>query len=84
MSPKPAIEIVCATEGVTIMPCPFCDHEDVEVDEVAPGQFAIDCPECGAIGPILDTVSTAIELWNAPHGKSFKLARLIREAARED
>mgnify|MGYP000852741110 FL=1 len=28
----------------TINPCPFCGHDDVEIDEVRPGEYAVDCP----------------------------------------
>lgn len=31
--------------------CPFCGHEDVELDEIEPGRYAVTCPECECIGP---------------------------------
>lgn len=48
----------------TIAPCPFCGFNDVEIDEVVISEFAIDCPECRAIGPITGSVMEAINLWN--------------------
>ena len=59
----------------TILPCPFCNHEDVEIGEVEPGTIAVDCPECQCIGPFADTVDGAIVLWNRP---TSDLRRLIR------
>lgn len=47
--------------------CPFCGHDDVEVDEIEIGIIAICCPECMAIGPHQDgaqSVELAIEKWN--------------------
>ena len=53
----------------TIHPCPFCGYTDVEVEETAPNEFAISCPECEAIGPRWASVDGSINLWNArtPH-----------------
>ena len=48
----------------TIYPCPFCGHEDVEIDEVAISEYAVDCPECRAIGPICIGIMGAIAAWN--------------------
>jgi hypothetical protein len=50
----------------TIKNCPFCDHDDVEVNEIEPGRFAIDCPECECIGPFCDSTDDAIRAWNTP------------------
>lgn len=50
--------------SLTILPCPFCGHDDVEIDEVGISEFAVDCPECRAIGPICGTVMEAISDWN--------------------
>jgi Lar family restriction alleviation protein len=47
--------------------CPFCGHDDVEVDEIEIGIIAICCPECLTIGPHQDgaqSVELAIEKWN--------------------
>lgn len=52
----------------TISPCPFCGHEDVEIDEVGASEYAIDCPECRCIGPICGTVMEAINFWNLGNG----------------
>ena len=54
-------------EKPSIDPCPFCGHDDVEVDEIEIGIIAICCPECLAIGPHQDgaqSVELAIEKWN--------------------
>ncbi len=51
----------------SIDPCPFCGHDDIEVDEIEIGIIAICCPECMAIGPHQDgmqSVEMAIEKWN--------------------
>ena len=56
-----------AEERKTINPCPFCGHDDVEVDEIEIGIIAICCPECLTIGPHQDgaqSVELAIEKWN--------------------
>lgn len=50
---------------MNIKPCPFCGHDDVEVDEISPGRFAITCPECEAIGPASEvSVNAAVLHWN--------------------
>lgn len=66
--------------SIDIKPCPFCDHADVEICEVQPGTIAIDCPECECIGPFASTVEAAVEKWNRPHERDFKMDRLVREA----
>ena len=49
--------------------CPFCRFEDVEIDELTPGRFAVTCAECLAIGPVSDvSVQAAIMFWNIRHG----------------
>ena len=49
----------------TIRPCPFCGHDDVEIDETGPHEFAVTCPECQTIGPRHDYEPMgAINLWN--------------------
>ena len=56
-----------AEEQTVINPCPFCGHDDVEVDEIELGIIAICCPECLTIGPHQDgaqSVELAIEKWN--------------------
>jgi len=51
--------------SLTVNPCPFCGHDDVEIDEVSIAEYAVDCPECRAIGPITSTVMESITRWNA-------------------
>lgn len=64
-----------------IMPCPFCDFADVQIDEVYANGYAICCPECEAIGPISRvSIENAIDLWNRPHECDFKMDRLVQEA----
>lgn len=56
---------------VEVKPCPFCGFKDVEIGEVDLGCYAVDCPECECIGPIVRTsdgdligMESAIEEWN--------------------
>ena len=57
----------------TITPCPFCGHDDPQIDDISPGVWALSCPECGCVGPSLrddqpaSDPERAIELWNARH-----------------
>jgi Lar family restriction alleviation protein len=48
----------------TILPCPFCGWHDVEIGEISPGEYAVDCPDCQCIGPFGETMTQAIEIWN--------------------
>ena len=48
----------------TINACPFCGHDDVEIDEIGIGQYAVCCPECECIGPMKTEVMDAISVWN--------------------
>ena len=59
-----------ATRGknLHIDPCPFCGHDDIEINEVEPGSYAIDCPECRCIGPIKPDTMEAISYWNDRRG----------------
>lgn len=50
--------------SVEIKNCPFCGHEDVEIDEISPSEFAVTCQECSAIGPASGDVMGAISAWN--------------------
>ena len=52
---------------IVIAACPFCNNEDVVVDEVKPNVIAITCEECQMIGPHHDTdqsLEVAISRWN--------------------
>lgn len=50
--------------SLTINNCPFCGHNDVEIDEVAVTEYAVTCPECRAIGPICGDIMESISAWN--------------------
>jgi len=45
--------------------CPFCNASNVEIDERAPEEFAVECCECNALGPTTGDVMSAIAAWNA-------------------
>lgn len=46
-------------------PCPFCGFDDVEIDEIDRGVFAVTCPECNATGPWdYNTPYGALAAWN--------------------
>lgn len=61
----------------TVFPCPFCGHDDPEIGEVAPSEFAVDCPECRCAGPITGDVMSAIEAWNkAPRWPRAAMLRI--------
>lgn len=47
-----------------ILNCPFCGNDQVEIGEPEPEHFAVDCPECGAVGPQEKTPLMAIAAWN--------------------
>ncbi len=49
---------------ITVNNCPFCGDENVEIDEIRSGEYAVDCQECESIGPIRADIMTAIEDWN--------------------
>ena len=49
---------------IIVKPCPFCGHDDVEIDEVDINEFAVMCPECRSMGPISHPVMDAIAKWN--------------------
>lgn len=50
--------------AIQINACPFCGHDDVEIGEVSPSEFAVDCPDCRCIGPISGDIKGAIDAWN--------------------
>lgn len=38
---------------ITVDICPFCGHHDIEITEAGSYEYAVDCPECQHIGPLL-------------------------------
>lgn len=48
----------------TILPCPFCGYDHVEINEDDEQQIAVCCPECLASGPVDAVPNGAINLWN--------------------
>jgi len=48
--------------------CPFCGFDDVQIGEVRPGEFSVDCPECEAMGPVKPSEMEAISYWNDRRG----------------
>ena len=46
-------------------PCPFCRCKDVPVRRFGGIRHAAFCVECCAEGPIAETETAAIRLWNA-------------------
>ena len=56
---------------IIIHACPFCDHDDVVLDEVDVKCFAVCCQECEAIGPISrENIEDAISKGNAARAKA--------------
>jgi Lar family restriction alleviation protein len=53
---------------IMIKPCPFCGHDDVEIDEVSTSEFSVTCPECRVIGPVCGTIMESISFWNDRRG----------------
>lgn len=57
---------------MTILPCPFCGHNDPYFDEFQlpeeddPSYF-LACPQCECEGPMADTEIAAAERWNRRH-----------------
>ncbi len=52
---------------ITILPCPFCLHDDVEISTLYREQIAVYCPQCGAFGPDGRDTMSAVMLWNRRH-----------------
>ena len=50
--------------SITVSPCPFCNHDDVEIGEVSISEYAVECNECRCIGPIEGDIMGAIAAWN--------------------
>lgn len=61
-----------------ILSCPFCGHDDVEVSEVEIRRYAIDCPVCGCLGPVMDSVEDAVNRWNRVHARNFSLEAEVK------
>jgi Lar family restriction alleviation protein len=61
----------------TILQCPFCGYDDVEIMEIQPGRWSIDCPDCECIGPFADSVDEAIANWNKAARKDFATADMF-------
>lgn len=53
--------------AITVLPCIFCGHDDVQIDEVDISSFAVTCPDCMATGPLRNDVMLSIADWNAAH-----------------
>lgn len=49
---------------ITVNPCPFCATDNIEIGEAGPAEYAVDCQECRAIGPICGDIMSAIAAWN--------------------
>ena len=49
---------------ITVDICPFCGHHDIEITEAGSYEYAVDYPECRAIGPICNDIMQAITAWN--------------------
>ena len=49
---------------IVIKNCPFCNWDNVEIDEIAIGQFAVCCHECKTIGPVANDINDSIKRWN--------------------
>ena len=63
---------------IVVNDCPFCGWHDVEIDEIEPGRYAVDCPECECIGPFADTQLGAIDAWNLGSDPAAVLPLLVR------
>lgn len=52
----------------TLLPCPFCGNEDVELDDQtgpsAAGHAFVWCDWCEATGPVFTNTPAAIAAWN--------------------
>jgi len=51
---------------ITIKPCPFCGNDELDVEDIEMGIFAVVCVVCNTIGPHQDgeqSVETAISKW---------------------
>jgi Lar family restriction alleviation protein len=51
--PTRAADIRPAAKTENAATCPFCGHDDPELDEIDLRCYAVICPDCGAQGPIV-------------------------------
>lgn len=49
---------------IVIKNCPFCNWHDVEIDEIAIGQYAVCCPDRCAKPSVSTDVNEIIKRWN--------------------
>lgn len=47
-----------------IDPCPFCCHDDPHWEDAEGELLRLCCSQCGAAGPVADSVEAAAALWN--------------------
>lgn len=57
---------------IKLKPCPFCGSEDVEYTNFGKGfdMWLIQCDECEAMFPLLNSREEAIQRWNKRAGDS--------------
>ena len=46
-----------------ITPCPFCGDMNSVIDS-CDGKFYVHCPECDADGPMCESISDAVKMWD--------------------
>lgn len=67
-------------QAIEVKSCPFCAHDDVQIDEVDMGCFAVICPECECMGPVSrESLAAAIALWNKAHERNLSMDDAVRE-----
>jgi Lar family restriction alleviation protein len=52
---------------ITIKPCPFCGNDELDVEDIEMGIFAVVCVVCNTIGPHQDgeqSTDEAVGKWN--------------------
>lgn len=50
--------------AVSLLPCPFCGSNGPHAVQLDTEGWAVICPECGVIGPIVTQASDAAIRWN--------------------
>ncbi len=49
--------------------CPFCGYQEIEIDEIDLGVYAVSCPVCLCVGPVsFESPEHASELWGTRPG----------------